>query len=138
MHLVERDDVDVRAAQFADHVFEELRRNLEQAVRLERVRARRAHVMQGQDRANAAEQRAQHPVGAGEIQRFHSGSQNELLQAGQDTNRTLRCNASDALGVERGRRAGEQGDIAEAGICEMVARRVRGFLGDIPGNQHAA
>ena len=138
MRLVERDNVDVRAAQFADHVFEELRRNLEQAVRLERIRARRAHMMQGKDRANTANQRAQHPVSAREIERFHPGSQNELLQAGQDTNRTLRCNASDALGVKRRRRAREQGDIAEAGIREVIARRVRGFLGDIPGNQHAA
>ena len=137
MRLVERNNVDVRAAQFADHVFEELRRNLEQAVRLERLRARRAHVMQGQDCANTADERAQHPVCAREIERFHSGSQNELLQAGQDTIRTLRCNASDAFGVKRRRRAPEQGDIAEARVCEVVASRVCGFLGDIPGNQHA-
>ena len=56
------------------------RRDLEQPVRLERVRARRPHVMQRQDRADAAEQRAQQPVSAGEIQRLHSGAQNDLLQ----------------------------------------------------------
>ena len=99
MDLVEWDDVDVRAAQSADHVFEELRRDLQQAVRLERVRARRAHMMQGQDRADAAEQRTQQTVSAGEIQRLHPGAQDELLQSGQDTNRNIQAATLPMLSV---------------------------------------
>ena len=65
----------------AQHVVEELRRDFEQPVRLERVRARRPHVMQRQDRADAAEQRLQHAVRAGEIQRLQRGAQNGFLHS---------------------------------------------------------
>jgi len=79
MHLVERDDVKVRAPQLANHVFEELRRDFEQSVRLECFWARRAHMMQSKDCANAAEHWAQHPMSAREIERLHSGPQDDLF-----------------------------------------------------------
>ena len=116
VHFVERDDIDVRAAQAADHVLEKFGRDLQQPVRLKRIRARRAHVMQGQDRADAAQQRTQQPVGAGEIQRLHSGAENDLLQSSH--NACLACRIRrrrpSRSRVERRRRAGEHRDVAEA------------------------
>ena len=105
VHLVERDDVDVGAPQSRQHVVEELRRDFQQPVRLERVRARRPHVMQRQDRADAAEQRLQHAMCAGEVQRLQRGAQNGLLHSGHDDTRRdqaatpLMASASSAGGA---------------------------------------
>ena len=53
-----------RALEPLQQPLQEHRRDLQQPVRLERVRARRAHVMQRQDGADAADQRAhEHDAG---------------------------------------------------------------------------
>ena len=58
MHLVEADQVQIGTAQILDHAGEEARRDLKQAIGLEAVGPRRAHMVQGQDRADAARRKA--------------------------------------------------------------------------------
>ena len=53
MHLVEADEIDIAAAQVAQHVVEKLRRDLKQPVRLKQLGSWRPHMMQRHDRANA-------------------------------------------------------------------------------------
>src|SRR6266566_5113416 len=64
MHLVERDELDAGTANGFDRRFQEPGRDLQQPVRLEAVVAARAHVMQGQDRADPADERAQPAMAA--------------------------------------------------------------------------
>ena len=79
VHLVERDDIDAGALELAQQPLEELRRHLQQPVGLEGVAARRAHVMHGQDGADAADQRPQQMVQAAEIERFQPAADDRLF-----------------------------------------------------------
>src|SRR6266542_3048725 len=81
MHLVERDELDARAANGLDHRLQELGRHLQQAVRLEAIAATRAHVMQGQDHADPADERAQPEMASGKIQRLEPGADDGLSQS---------------------------------------------------------
>ena len=80
MHLVKRDELDPRAVNGADRRIEELRRHLEQPVKLEGIAARRPDVMQGQDRPRSADERPQPHVAAREIQRLEPGTDDRLLR----------------------------------------------------------
>ena len=82
VHFVEADEIEPGTAQVFDHAGEETRRHLEQPVGLELVGPPRAHVMQGQDRPDPAQHRAQRAVGAGEIQRLQPAANDRLLQSG--------------------------------------------------------
>src|SRR5262249_31107597 len=66
-----------------DDAGEEFRRDLEQTVRLKRVVTRRPHVMQVQDRADAAEYRLQDGVGAAEIQSLEAAADDRAFRDGQ-------------------------------------------------------
>src|SRR6266478_1233383 len=81
MHLVERDELDAGTANGFDRRFQEPGRDLPQPVRLEAVAAARAHVMQGQDRADPADERAQPAMAARKIQRFEPRADDGLLQS---------------------------------------------------------
>src|SRR5262249_6260591 len=81
VHLVERDQIDILAAQPTDDAREKLRRDLELPVRLETVAPRRTHVMQHQDRADAADERAHQPVRTAEIERLESEADDGVLGA---------------------------------------------------------
>ena len=81
VHLVEADDVDVELADVRQRQPQKLRRDLEMTVRLECVAARRPHVMQHEDRAGAAEDRAQQASGAGEVEGFKSGANDAVTNA---------------------------------------------------------
>src|SRR5690348_6380427 len=81
MHLVERDDVDGRAPQLAADLVQKLRRDFQKPVWLETVGTRRAHMMQRQDHAHAADKRPHQHMRAAEIQRLHPGPDYTLLQA---------------------------------------------------------
>src|SRR6516165_3784100 len=86
MHFVHADDVDVARLQMRQHRAQELWRHLEMVVRLERIAAARAHMMQHEDGADAGKDRPQHKMRAGEIQRSQSGTDNgvaELLHCGR-------------------------------------------------------
>ena len=61
---------------------EKARRDLEQAIGLEAVGPRRAHVVQGQNDADAADQRLQRRVRAGKIQRFKPAADDGLPEPG--------------------------------------------------------
>src|SRR6266516_2586617 len=81
MHLVERDELDARAANGLDHRLQELGRHLQQAVRLEAIAATRAHVRQGQDHADPADERAQPEMASGKIQRLEPGADDGLSRS---------------------------------------------------------
>ena len=68
MRLVERDDLEAGGAHLGDHLLEEIRRHLQDAVRLEAAGLLRAHVMQHEDGADAARQRRDHAVRARVVQ----------------------------------------------------------------------
>jgi hypothetical protein len=70
VHLVEADDIEPGAAQVGDDAAEKARRDFEQPIGLEAARPRRPHVMERQNGPDAAEQRLEHAMRAGEIQRF--------------------------------------------------------------------
>src|SRR5262249_17161741 len=74
MHLVERNEVDAGAAQAQHQPLEEVGRHLEQTVGLERRWSGRAHVMQREDGADAAEQRPQRQMRPREVERLETGS----------------------------------------------------------------
>jgi hypothetical protein len=69
MRLVERDDLEAGLAHLADHQLQELRRDLEDAVRLEPAGLLGADVVQHEDGADAAREGRNHAVGAGVVQR---------------------------------------------------------------------
>ena len=81
IHLVERDEVDPRAAQMPHHPFEKARRDLEQAIGLEPVAARRSHVVKHQDRADAADERPHQHMRAAEVEYFQSGADDRVSDA---------------------------------------------------------
>ena len=68
-----------RALELAQQPLEKLRRDLQQPVGLEGVAARRAHVMQRQDGADAADQRPHQMVQAAEIERLQPAADDRLF-----------------------------------------------------------
>jgi hypothetical protein len=83
MHLVERNHVERCALEPRQHALQEQRRDFQQVVGLKRLRARRAHVMQRQDGADAAHQRTHEMMHSGEIERLQPGPDDGLLHARQ-------------------------------------------------------
>ena len=80
MHLVHGDDVDAARAQMAEHRAQEVGRDLQMPVRLERAVALRPHMVQHEDRADAGEDRAQQDMRPGEVKRFQSGADNGVAK----------------------------------------------------------
>ena len=82
VHFVEADEVEAGAAQQLDDAGEKPRRDLEQPIGLEAAGPRRADVVQGQNDADAADERLQRRVGAGKIQRFKRAADDGLSEPG--------------------------------------------------------
>ena len=80
MRLVHADDVDVERTQMRQHRAQEVRRDLEMMVGLERVAAPRANVVQHEDGADAGEDRSQQDVRARKIQRLHPGTDHGVAE----------------------------------------------------------
>ncbi|MGY4545527.1 hypothetical protein ACVMDO_000956 [Bradyrhizobium sp. USDA 4513] len=80
MRLVDADHVDVERAQMRQHRAQEVRRDLEMMVRLERVAAPRADVVQHEDGADAGEDRPQQDMRTREIQRLHAGTDHGVAE----------------------------------------------------------
>jgi len=74
MQLVYGDDIDVARAKMRQRRAQEIRRHLRMTIGLEFVRARRADVMQHENRADAGEDRAKQMMRAGEVERSQSGA----------------------------------------------------------------
>ncbi len=74
MRFVQRDDVDVERADMCQHLAQEFGRDLQMPVGLEQFVAGGPHVMQHEDGAGAGQQRPQHMMRAGEIQRVEAGA----------------------------------------------------------------
>ena len=74
MHLVDADDVDAAAAQVRQRRAQEIRRDFEMTIGLERAAAPRADVVQREDGSDPGEDRSQQLMGAAEIQRFQAGA----------------------------------------------------------------
>ena len=75
VHLVERDDVDVELADMVERRAQEVRRDFEVPVRLERVVPRRPDVVQHEDGADACEQGSQQAVRTAEIECLEPGAE---------------------------------------------------------------
>ena len=80
MHFVHGDDVDVERAQMRQHRAQEFRLDLEMTVGLELGVARRAHMVQHENGADACEDRPQQMMRAGEVERFQSGADNGVAE----------------------------------------------------------
>ena len=80
MRLIHADDVDVERAQMRQHRAQEVRRDLEMMVGLERVGTPRADMMQHEDGADARENRPQQDMRTRKIQRLHPGSDHGVAE----------------------------------------------------------
>src|SRR5262249_15598611 len=83
VHLVEADQVEVGAPDEADHVIEEARRDLEQAVGLEAVGAWRPYVVQRQYDTDSTHERPQKMVRGTEIQCLEAAANDGFLEPAQ-------------------------------------------------------
>jgi len=77
-----RRHVDAGAGEQLDHAGEKARRDFEDAVGLEAIGSRWAHMMQRENDADAADERLKRQMGAGEIERLQPAADDGLLQAG--------------------------------------------------------
>ena len=83
MHFVEADEVlEAGAAQQLYDAGEKARRDSRLTVGLQAAAPRRPHVVQGQNDADAADQRLQRRVCAGKIQRFKRAADDGLSKPG--------------------------------------------------------
>ena len=85
MRFIHRYDIDVERADMRQHLAQEIGRDFEMTVGLEQAAARRANVMQHEDGADARQDRPQHMVRAGEVQRIEAGANDvvaKLLHGG--------------------------------------------------------
>ena len=86
MHLVEAYEIEPCAAQPVHHAFKKARRHLQKLVGLKGIRPPRAHVMQGEDRADATDEALHQRMGAGEIERLQACPNDGFLQSVQCPN----------------------------------------------------
>src|SRR5262245_3985627 len=83
VHLVEAYEIELRAPQPQDHLFEEIRRYFEQPVGLKPVSAGRPDMVQGEDHAHAAYKWSQAVMGRAEIKCLETGADDGFLECGQ-------------------------------------------------------
>src|SRR3569833_590866 len=74
VQLIESDALDVVGAQMRQHFAQEVRRHFKMAIGLKAGVLARAHVMQGEDGADAGENRPQPDMRSAEIQRIETGT----------------------------------------------------------------
>jgi len=80
VHLVEVDKIDPAAAQPAYDVIQKAWPDLEKPVGLKAIQPRRTHVVNGQDHAHPANERAQQVMGGAEIERLEAAAKNRFLE----------------------------------------------------------
>jgi hypothetical protein len=81
IHFIERYPIDTGIAQDRDDRLEEVWRNLQQAVGLERLEPRRSHMVEREHRADAATKRRQQHMRATEIERLESRADQAVSKA---------------------------------------------------------
>jgi hypothetical protein len=80
MNFVKRNEIDLPVAQVFDQRFQKFGLDFEECVRLERLVAGRAHVMQRENRADPRRNRPENPVHAREIKCLQTRSDRGISQ----------------------------------------------------------
>jgi hypothetical protein len=83
MHFIERDNIDTRTRKPPYQPFQKVWCDFEQPIGLKALRPARPHVVQGQNRADATQERAQPMVHPAEVERFQTCPDDRFLQIRQ-------------------------------------------------------